>query len=187
MTLAARFPSLGRFPDGFLAAGDHSCNSLAMFNAERVEKLLNDLIDYHDADGSFSSASGATGYEPATDFPVCRRAVEELVAMGDSIVPRMLEVVASNNDVQAFFVAEILGRLGAVEAIGPLEKLVRSGAWESRRVNYDQYIEYHVYEQAFEALSRIDKARALGALRHLAESDARWGKHWANAKLAELT
>ncbi len=105
--------------------------------------------------------------------------------MGDGIVPRLLEVVASREDEQTFFAAEVLGRLGAVEAIGPLEKLVRSDAWHSRRVNYDQFIEYDVYQQAFEALWRIDKPRALGALQFLAEQNER-GSHWAKARLAEL-
>lgn len=156
-----------------------------MFEPERIDKLLRDLLDHTPEGGHAVTCFGDTGYDPKVDFPVCRRAVEELVSMGSDIVPQMLEVLDAKYEVPAFFAAEILGRLGAVEAADPLENIVRLQVCITLRMYYDQFTGYAVYEQAFDALLRMDRVRALGILQNIVETNAS-GVHWAKTKLVEL-
>jgi hypothetical protein len=122
-----------------------------------IAQLLEDLGDTR-ADGPQVTCSGPTGHDPARDFPVCRRAVEELVARGAEAVPPLLALIRGPLDRRMLFAAEALGRLAVVEAIPDLERLVRERACVSHRVNYDQYIDYEIHEAARIALERLARA-----------------------------
>lgn len=149
-----------------------------------IEALIAAFHD-HTPDGPSFSNCGLVDYTPSRDFPACRRAVEGLVALGAPVIPRMRELLRLPHSIESYFAAEVLGRLNVQDAIPELEDLVLSQAGVSRRVNFDQFIEYAIYDQAYDALHRMNPERAIALLTRIVESKAN-GSSWARSRVANI-
>lgn len=155
---------------------------LNLVQPDPIEALIAAFHDHTPEGPSFTNC-GPVDYIPSRDFPACRRAVEALVSLGAPVIPRMRELLGLPHSIEPYFAAEVLGRLNVQDAIPDLEALILSQASVSRRVNFDQFIEYAIHDQACDALHRMNPERAIALLTRIAESRTH-GSAWARSRLA---